>query len=76
MPHVENYTVGVRPMDWSAAMDRIRGNGENAVVHDLNQPGPTTGVMGSYYDAYADGSLIAAFDSRAEAEEAIRRASS
>ncbi|WP_298800701.1 hypothetical protein [Pseudonocardia sp. 73-21] len=42
MPHVENYTVGVRPMDWSAAMDRT---------------------------------LIAAFDSRAEAEESIRRAS-
>jgi hypothetical protein len=46
--------------------------GETAIVGDLEQTGPG-GVKGQYYDAYADGRLLCAFDTAAEAHAAIRR---
>jgi hypothetical protein len=71
MPRFNEYDVGLRPMDWSSAMDRVQESGEDAIVRDHNQAGPQKGVMGQYYDVYVSGHRRVSCDSRNEALEAL-----
>jgi hypothetical protein len=65
---VNRYTVGVSPMDWSGAMDRIEARGETAIVHDVQQEAEG----GTGWDVWLDGKLRCSARSQGEADSAMR----
>src|SRR5215467_7683278 len=64
---VNRYTVGITPMDWSAAMTRIETRGETAIVHDAQQEAEG----GTGWDIWLEGTLRCSARSQREAESSM-----
>ena len=68
---VNFYVVSSFP-EWNSTLDRIRDRKEWAILRDMDQAGPFSGIMGNRFEAWVNGELRGAYDSAEEAEEAMR----